>query len=489
MRKLGLILISICYIAQLQAQDTRYVKQIFELYYQKSKELRVRASTVLKKHGQQHPKVQALDKQILALDQAHLHQFKRALRQHGWLSPRKVGYRASNGFFMVLRYANLATIRQFLPAAKKAVQQKRLTAWNYATLVDRTLVLQGKPQHYGTQYYWDTQDQQYYYYQIALDSLNFRRLQMKMRPIETIKNSKKISFLPYQQDESNLSFADTVLQAHYSGANPAFDKLYGGHHYDGLHPINPNVATKKDGKFVSLPTGSYLVLGFGNNSMIDAPGQPDLYIEEEGKAGEKAEVYVSADGKNFVLLGIADGGKETTLDLADIGFKKPVVAVKIVGLDSKGAAPGFDVLSVRALLGAVAGAQSFVPWYTPAQLPTRLKNVLFGFDQWQLSANAKNQINKVVQLMKKHPAITLNLIGHTDMVGKAQKNLQLSKKRVHQVYTYMVAKGIEKSRLHMQFFGKQRPIYQTSAQAKQALNRRVEFKIRTAQAHEVKLQK
>lgn len=484
MKKLGFILISILCLHQLlQAQDTRYVKQIFERYYQKSKQLRVQASNALKKHGQNHPKVQALDKQILTLDQAHLRQFKHILRKYGWLSPSKVGHQASQGFFMALRYANLATIKQYLPTAKKAVKQKKLATWHYVELVDRTLVLEGKPQHYGTQYYWDEKDQQYYYYKIDLDSLNYRRLQMNMRPIETIKSNRKISFLPYQQNQANLSFADTVLQAHYSGANPAFSKLYGGHVdlSKGLYPINPNVVTKNDGQFVSLPTGSYLVIGFGNNSMIDAPGQPDLFIEEEGKAGERAEVYVSADGKNFVLLGIADGGKETTLDLADIGFKKPVVAIKIVGLDSKGAAPGFDVLNVRALLGAVAGAQSFVPWYTPAQLPKRLKNVLFEFDQWQLSSTAKGQIDKVILLMQKHPNISLNLVGHTDMVGKTQKNLLLSKKRVNKVYTYMVANGIDKNRLHQQFFGKQRPIYQNPNQTKQALNRRVEFKIRQMQ--------
>ena len=41
--------------------------------------------------------------------------------------------------------------------------------------------------------------------------------------------------------------------------------------------------------------------------------------------------------------------RPTALDLATIGFVDPVVAVKIVGLDSLGGSPGFDVVNIQVI--------------------------------------------------------------------------------------------------------------------------------------------
>jgi hypothetical protein len=54
-----------------------------------------------------------------------------------------------------------------------------------------------------------------------------------------------------------------------------------------------------------------------------------------------------------VRLGIAKDDGVTSFDLSDIGFTEPVVAVKIIGIDNKGGSPGFDLVSVRALEGAI----------------------------------------------------------------------------------------------------------------------------------------
>ena len=50
---------------------------------------------------------------------------------------------------------------------------------------------------------------------------------------------------------------------------------------------------------MSLPIGSYVIIQFTNNLVIDAPNQDDLFILEEGCADDHAEVYVSADGKEL----------------------------------------------------------------------------------------------------------------------------------------------------------------------------------------------
>ena len=468
----------------LQAQNYRQAKQAFETYYNKNSKLCIQALNSVRKNGYVHPTTKAIDEQISNLHKNYGTQFKLALKRHGWLTHSKVGLRANRGFFMWISSADSATIKTFLPIIKKAWKAKQIDNYSYAKLYDRMLVAKGKRQYYGTQYYWDVQDKTYYYNEIdQIDSVNRRRTSIGLEPLELKPRelrfiSDKVGLLPHQH-AGTLSYADTVLKSYYSGAHADFNQLYGGQIgvRADIHVINPNVVTQANDKFVSLPTGSYVIVGFGDNSVIDAPNQPDLFIEETGPAGDKAKISVSADGKNFVLLGIADDGKQTTFDLASIGFKQPVIAVKIEGLDFNGFYPGFDLVSVRALIGAVGEAQPAAPWYVPTRLPKRLKNVLFAFDKSNLTLKSQTQVDKVLALMKKYPGMSLELIGHTDMVGNHSKNLQLSQKRVENVYNYMLKKGITPNKLHKRFFGKQKPLYTNKNPDNQALNRRVEFRL------------
>jgi Ca2+-binding RTX toxin-like protein len=103
---------------------------------------------------------------------------------------------------------------------------------------------------------------------------------------------------------------------------------------------------------LSLPTGSFVTVGFTNGFAIDAPGD-DIFIRESGAAGDRANVFVSTvanpTAADFVFLGVAQDDVTTSFDLATIGFKQPVRAIKVVGLDNNGTSPGFDVVNVQAL--------------------------------------------------------------------------------------------------------------------------------------------
>ena len=88
--------------------------------------------------------------------------------------------------------------------------------------------------------------------------------------------------------------------------------------------------------------------------MIDGPGN-DIFVKEVGFAQELADIFVSSDGVEFVFLGRANGGGTTELDLATIGFDEPVTAIRVVGLDSGGGSPGFDLLGIQVLPGSIGG--------------------------------------------------------------------------------------------------------------------------------------
>ena len=155
-------------------------------------------------------------------------------------------------------------------------------------------------------------------------------------------------------DSLGDGFADVILDYFNSGAG-TFNEPYGADN-DGNGPVLVSVDIILGSDTLgalSLPTGSYVTVGFTDEIIIDKPGN-DIFIPEIGFAGEQAEVYVSSNLEDFVLLGIGDGGTTSIFDLASINFTQPVRAIKIVGLDNNGLSPGFDVINVQGLPDSIA---------------------------------------------------------------------------------------------------------------------------------------
>ena len=71
----------------------------------------------------------------------------------------------------------------------------------------------------------------------------------------------------------------------------------------------------------------------------------------------------------------------------------------------------------------------------------------------------------------------LSIEGHTDSVGTAAKNLDLSERRAKSVMTWLLAHGIDADRLEAHGYGLTRPIADNKTSAGRAVNRRVEFRI------------
>lgn len=87
-------------------------------------------------------------------------------------------------------------------------------------------------------------------------------------------------------------------------------------------------------------------------------------------------------------------------------------------------------------------------------------------------------LDEVVAVMKDNPQIEeVRVEGHTDSTGDAAYNKTLSQKRAESVATYLISKGIGKSRLTSEGFGAEKPIADNKDPAGQDMNRRVEFVI------------
>ncbi len=101
--------------------------------------------------------------------------------------------------------------------------------------------------------------------------------------------------------------------------------------------------------------------------------------------------------------------------------------------------------------------------------------ILFGFDQADLSTEAKNNLGKLATIMKDYPDTDIEIQGHTDDKGTDKYNQELSLRRAYAVRSYLGSKGISASRMKTMGYGESAPEYTNATDDGRAMNRRVEF--------------
>jgi outer membrane protein OmpA-like peptidoglycan-associated protein len=103
--------------------------------------------------------------------------------------------------------------------------------------------------------------------------------------------------------------------------------------------------------------------------------------------------------------------------------------------------------------------------------------VLFGFDQSDLSVDAKANLDKLVKVLNTYPDTNIEVQGHTDSKGTEAYNQSLSEKRAGSVSAYLTANQITAERITTKGFGETLPKYDNETEEGRAQNRRVEFMI------------
>jgi outer membrane protein OmpA-like peptidoglycan-associated protein len=106
-------------------------------------------------------------------------------------------------------------------------------------------------------------------------------------------------------------------------------------------------------------------------------------------------------------------------------------------------------------------------------LSERGGKALFDFNKATLKPAAIQALAPVVQAMKADPTLQADFVGHTDSVGSAQYNLELSRRRADAVKNYMVSQGIAANRMRTEGRGKSEPEVPNTSAANRAQNRRV----------------
>lgn len=109
----------------------------------------------------------------------------------------------------------------------------------------------------------------------------------------------------------------------------------------------------------------------------------------------------------------------------------------------------------------------------------KIENIYFDFDRATIKTDSKISLDKIVRVLNENPDMKIQVNAHTDIIGSANYNLHLSKRRAASAMKYLIAKGIDADRLLSEGFGETQTIIdcisKECSDEEHELNRRIEF--------------
>jgi peptidoglycan-associated lipoprotein len=98
--------------------------------------------------------------------------------------------------------------------------------------------------------------------------------------------------------------------------------------------------------------------------------------------------------------------------------------------------------------------------------------VFFGFDEYSLRPEDRVIIERQAALLMRSPSLSVRIDGHTDERGTREYNLALGDRRSNSVKDYLIALGVDPSRIATVSYGEERPAAFGSDEGAWAQNRR-----------------
>ena len=106
-----------------------------------------------------------------------------------------------------------------------------------------------------------------------------------------------------------------------------------------------------------------------------------------------------------------------------------------------------------------------------------LRNIFFDTGKATLRPESTAELERLQKLLTETPALKLEMSGHTDDVGEAAMNQDLSQRRAQAVVAYLTQHGIAGARLTAVGYGETKPEVPSTSKLNRQLNRRTEFKV------------
>ncbi len=113
-------------------------------------------------------------------------------------------------------------------------------------------------------------------------------------------------------------------------------------------------------------------------------------------------------------------------------------------------------------------------------LPSKPHSFLFYFEAGtsEISQASKEQSDEVIRILSLYAPASIEIIGHSDREGDAQKNYELALERAHVVESFLRDKKVDLDRVNVISHGENDPIVPTEDGVSEPQNRRVEVFVR-----------
>lgn len=111
-----------------------------------------------------------------------------------------------------------------------------------------------------------------------------------------------------------------------------------------------------------------------------------------------------------------------------------------------------------------------------------IRNIYFEYGKALITPESYYILDNILNFLNSNPGVIIELSAHTDSRGSNNANLGLSQKRAQTAFDYLVARGIDKSRLVAKGYGETMPVNKCldnveCNEEEHQLNRRVEMKV------------
>ncbi len=157
----------------------------------------------------------------------------------------------------------------------------------------------------------------------------------------------------------------------------------------------------------------------------------------------------------------------STLALSALLIGCPKRPPTVTGASSEGQGSGASE-TTRAAFTQPAPAKVFAPHQA-------LKDLFFNFAKSDVRKADMSTLESAAAWLTQNPGWLVVIEGHTDDRGTRQENMATGERRADWVKSYLVAKGVDISRVSAVTYGSDRPVCADKSEICRARNRRVHF--------------
>jgi OmpA-OmpF porin, OOP family len=213
---------------------------------------------------------------------------------------------------------------------------------------------------------------------------------------------------------------------------------------------------------------SLIALAIGASLLVQARAQADVRLFEDTPSIEQLRA---------ILIPESHGGVTRRIEIPrPVDAPKPIQPAAATGTSSQ--SQSLTAATTGTSQPAAATQQVAPP--SPAAKPATAKaapdavgfRINFAFNSAVVPPAHFAQLDRVAELLRQEPALSLAVEGHTDAVGSAEYNIELSRRRAAAVVHYLTDHGVDGHRLMAVGKGKTEPLV---ADPMDGRNRRVQF--------------